>query len=94
MHPKNAIITLGYLGTVVLEEDKKIPEYFPGEHVHVVDETAAGDAFRAAFITEYFERKDVKKAMKLANRAGAFAVTRLGSYVAMPTREQLEFFRP
>ncbi|MDP1722243.1 MAG: ribokinase [Candidatus Gottesmanbacteria bacterium] len=86
------IITLGHLGSVLLEKGQTDPIYFPGIKVSAVDETAAGDAFRAAFVAEFLATKDLKRAMELGNRAGAYAVTRLGSFEALPTREELEFF--
>ncbi|MBI3577326.1 ribokinase [Candidatus Gottesmanbacteria bacterium] len=88
------IVTLGHLGSVLLNKGSTKPIYFPGIKVSAVDETAAGDAFRAAFVAEFLATKDIRHAMELANRAGAFAVTRLGSYEALPTREELEFFNP
>ena len=88
---KTIIITLGKLGAVVLAENTSIPQYFPGKKVRTVDETAAGDAFRAAFVTEYLDTKNIAKAMEFGNTVGAYATTRLGSYEALPTREELEF---
>ncbi len=85
------IITLGKMGAILLKKNDKESTYFPGNIVKVVDETAAGDAFRGAFVAEYLETKDMDKAMVFANKAGAFAVTKLGAYSAMPTREELEF---
>ena len=56
-----------------------------------LDETAAGDAFRAAFVTEYLATHDVARAMEFGNIVGAYATTRLGSYEGLPTPEELEF---
>ncbi|MEK7543754.1 MAG: ribokinase [Patescibacteria group bacterium] len=86
------IVTLGHLGSVLLEKGDTDPVYFPGMKVPAIDETAAGDAYRAAFVAEYLATNDLKRAVQLGNRAGAFAVTRLGSFEALPTREELEFF--
>lgn len=86
----NVIITLGKLGAILLDKNKQF-RYFPGNKVRVVDETAAGDAFRAAFVSEYLETKDLNKSMKFANMAGAYAVTKLGAYESIPTPEELEF---
>ncbi len=88
------IVTLGHLGSVLVNKGNNNPVYFPGIKVSAVDETAAGDAFRAAFVAEYLATNDYRHAMELGNRAGAFAVTRLGSFEALPTREELEFFHP
>ena len=85
------IVTLGHLGAVLLPKDAKKPTYFPGNKVRVVDETGAGDAFRAGFVSEYLRSKNLKQAMNFANLVGAYAVTKLGTYDALPTREELEF---
>lgn len=85
------IVTLGAMGAVLLEKGKTIPEYFPGNKVKVVDVTAAGDAFRAAFVVSFLEDGNTRKAVKFANLAGAYAVTKLGAYDSLPTRESLSF---
>jgi sugar/nucleoside kinase (ribokinase family) len=62
-------------------------------HAHkvkkAVDEAGAGDAFRAAFVTELLTSRNVEKALAFGTAAGAFAVTRLGSYDSMPGRDTL-----
>ena len=87
---KTIILTLGEKGALVLSDKT---EYFPGLKVRTVDETGAGDAFRAGFVTEYLETKDINKAMLMGNKVGAFTVTRLGVYEALPTKEELGFFQ-
>lgn len=90
---KNVIVTLGEKGAVLLAEKSQKPDYFPGLKVKVMDETGAGDAFRAGFVVEYLESKDLRKAMLMGNRMGAYTVTRLGVYEALPTREELGFLK-
>lgn len=87
----NIIITLGPMGAVLLEKNKNEAKHFPGNKVKVIDVTAAGDAFRGAFVTSFLEDKDIDKAIKFANLAGAFVVTKLGAYDSLPTRESLAF---
>ncbi|MBI2032674.1 MAG: ribokinase [Candidatus Levybacteria bacterium] len=87
---KTVIVTLGEKGAVLLSDKVK---YFPGLKVKVVDETGAGDAFRAGFVTEYLETKNLDRAMEMGNKVGAFTVTRLGVYEALPTREALGFLK-
>lgn len=87
----NVIICLGEKGAVLLSKEIKEPIYYPGNKVRVVDVTAAGDAFRGGFVVEYLEHHDLNKAMIFGNRAGAYAVTKLGAYDSMPTREELAF---
>jgi 2-dehydro-3-deoxygluconokinase len=69
------------------------PKFFPGLKVKVIDETGAGDAFRAGFVTEYLETKNLDRAMIMGNKVGAYTVTRLGVYEALPTREELGFLK-
>ncbi|MEK7129763.1 MAG: ribokinase [Patescibacteria group bacterium] len=88
---QTVIITLGHLGAVLLEKGHEAPIHIPGKKVNVVDETAAGDAFRAGFVVEYLRTKQMQTALEFANLVGAYAVTRLGAYEALPTREELEF---
>lgn len=87
---KTVIVTLGEKGAVLLSDKG---QYFPGLKVKVVDETGAGDAFRAGFVTEYLETKNLDRAMEMGNKVGAFTVTRLGVYEALPTREELGFLK-
>lgn len=84
------ILTLGEKGSLLLSDKIK---YFPGLKVKTVDETGAGDAFRAGFITEYLETDNMDKAMLMGNLVGAFTVTRLGVYESLPTKEELGFFQ-
>ncbi|MDO8451605.1 MAG: PfkB family carbohydrate kinase, partial [bacterium] len=88
---RHIIVTLGALGAVSLPEGSVDAVYTPGRKVRVVDETAAGDAFRAAYVSEYLLHKDSVKAVAFANLVGAYAVTKLGSYSALPKREELAF---
>ena len=64
--------------------------HVPARRVHVVDTTAAGDAFTAALAVYRAEGLRLPDAVRMANRAGALAVTRLGAQPSMPTRRELE----
>ena len=87
---RTIIVTLGEKGAVLLADTYR---YFPGLRVKVVDETGAGDAFRAGFVTEYLATNNLDESMKMGNKVGAFTVTRLGVYEALPTREELGFLK-
>lgn len=89
-HAQTVIITLSDKGALLFTDQSK---FYPGLKVHVVDETGAGDAFRAGFVTEYLISHDLDRAMQMGNRVGAFTVTRLGTYDALPTREELGFLK-
>lgn len=84
MGANTVIITMSSLGAVLLEKGKNEPEYFKGEEVNAVDETAAGDAFRMGFCVEYLKSRNMQKAMVFANKTGAFATTIFGAYDSMP----------
>lgn len=63
-------------------------EHIPGYKVKAVDTTAAGDTFNAGFAAGLAMGWDVKDAVKLANAAGALAVTKLGAQAGMPSLEE------
>ncbi len=64
----------------------------PAYDVKVVDTTAAGDAFTAAFTLEYLRSGDVERAGKLGNIAGALTVNRAGAYTSLPSEAEVEEF--
>lgn len=73
----NVIVTLGAEG--VLYDDKIIPSPNPQE---TIDVSGAGDTFTAAFILNYYETRDVYKAIGFANKMAAIVVSKRG--VATP----------
>ncbi|MGD1157362.1 MAG: ribokinase [Terriglobia bacterium] len=66
--------------------------HFPPYKIDVVDPTAAGDAFTAAFTVECAMGAKIEDAIRLANAAGALAATRLGAQPSLPTRQEVEAF--
>jgi fructokinase len=92
---KLAVVTLGargaYFSTV------RGAGYVPGERVHVVDTTGAGDAFWAGCLAVLLGRlrsgarledlapAELEAALRQGNRLGAAAVTRLGATAGLPT---------
>ena len=59
--------------------------------VDVVDTTAAGDAFTAAFaVARYAEGRPIDESLRFANAAGALACTRPGAQPSLPTRAEVE----
>jgi ribokinase len=62
----------------------------PGYSVHVVDSTAAGDAFTAALAVARAREWPIDRAVQLANAAGALACTRLGAQPSLPTAHEAE----
>lgn len=81
------ILTLGKQGALLatVEGTKLIPSY----SVEAVDTTAAGDAFCGALAVSIARGDDWQPAIKLANAAGALAVTKLGAAPSIPKLEQV-----
>jgi len=63
-------------------------EHVPGYKVRAVDTTAAGDTFNAGFAAGLAMGLSLTEAVKLANAAGALAVTKMGAQEGMPSLEQ------
>ena len=83
-----AVLKLGPRGCLVVMADGhfySVPPY----KVSVVDTTAAGDAFTAAFAVAIANGKSYHQAAKFANAAGALACTRMGAQTAMPTAAEV-----
>lgn len=64
----------------------------PGHHVEEIDATGAGDCFCGTFIALLAEGRSIHEAARLANAAGAIAVTRRGPMEGNSTREELTQF--
>ena len=86
---ENVVITLGKMGVLaVTKEGSKLFENYDV----VVDTTGAGDAFNGGFITALSEGKNLFDACFFGNVVSNLAVTKLGTSVAMPTREEIDKF--
>ena len=73
--PDNMIITKGGEGT---EYQGKL---YPAEKVKVFDVVGAGDTFLSALTYAYIKYGTIDKAIPLANKAAAIAVSHTGTYV-------------
>lgn len=62
----NVIITLDKDGAVFIRKDEAAPVRIPAKQVDVVDSTAAGDIFRAVFVSEYLKSKNTESSLKVA----------------------------
>jgi ribokinase len=60
------IITLDKEGCVVMEANRLESEHFPVRNVETIDETGAGDIFRAAFVNKWLESSDITGSVKIA----------------------------
>src|SRR5438552_2030129 len=84
--PARVIVTLGAEGLLLATDDSV--EYVAAQPVAVVDATAAGDAFAAAFATAYLEGQPALAAARFANVAAGLATTRLGAQTSLPRRAE------
>ncbi len=82
------VITMGAQGAYLLsdEEDQMIAS----PKVKAVDTTAAGDTFNGALVVGLSEGMLLIDAIKFANKAAAFSVTRMGAQASVPSRKDIE----
>jgi len=92
----NVLVTLGGRGaTVVTKRGTVVSEEAVAAPGGVVDETAAGDSFRAAFALELKSDSDeaIREALRVAACAGAIAVSTKGALPSLPTRAAVQRLR-
>jgi len=83
-----AVVTLGSAGSVFCEDGQaQRVDPFP---VAAVDSTAAGDAFVGALAVALTDGVGLPEAVRLANAAGAGAVSKVGAQSSLPQRGDLE----
>lgn len=90
---RTVVFKMGSQGSVIVTRDAKggtVCQHVPGFRVHVVDTTAAGDAFTGALAVGLAEGMTLEQAARFANAAGALACTKLGAVAAIPTRAEVE----
>ena len=56
----------------------------------IVDTTAAGDCFNAAFVVSLAEGKEPKEAILYATAAASVSVTRFGAQSSIPDKEETD----
>jgi ribokinase len=86
--PRAVIITLGDQGAYL--NDGTSEASLAAHAVTAVDPTGAGDAFCGAIATELARGAPLADAVRLANAAGALAVTVTGAEPALPRRAAVE----
>ena len=82
------VITMGSQGAYLLsgEEDQMIPS----AKVKAVDTTAAGDTFNGALVVGLSEGMLIVDAIKFANKAAAWSVTKMGAQASVPSRTDIQ----
>lgn len=84
---ERVLVTCGAEGAKLVT--KNGCDTFPVEKVPVVDSTAAGDAFNAAFAVALTEGKTEHEAIRFANRVATLVVMGEGAQNSLPKREDL-----
>lgn len=82
------IVTLGADGAFILSDG--VNERIPAPRVEARDTTAAGDTFNGALVVALSERLNLTEAVRFANRAAAWSVTRMGAQSSIPLRSDLD----
>jgi ribokinase len=83
----NVIITLGSQGALIKEGADY--HYVNAHTVEAVDTTAAGDSFCGSFCVGLVEDRSILDSVKLAAKAAALTVTRMGAQSSIPYRSEL-----
>jgi ribokinase len=81
------VITLGSQGALIKEYGEYL--FVEAFKVDALDTTAAGDTFCGAFCVGLSEGRSIPEAVKLAARAAAITVTRMGAQASIPYRSEL-----
>ncbi len=84
------VITLGSQGALIKEHEEYL--FVEAFKVDALDTTAAGDTFCGAFCVGLSEGRSIPEAVKLAARAAALTVTRMGAQASIPYRSELSSF--
>jgi ribokinase len=85
------LVKLGAQGALLVTNEGE--KRFAVAPVKVVDTTAAGDAFNAAFAVALLEGQSEEGAVAFACVAAAVSVTRAGAQPSMPTRAEVDALR-
>ena len=90
---KNAVITLGAEGAVVLENLRTwpiSPVHIQPTRVRPIDTSGCGDAFAGAMAGELAHGTELLAAARFASKVAAYAATGHGTQGSYPTRGQLQ----
>ena len=82
------ILTLGERGSVYAKGNVRVEQGI--YKVPVTDTTAAGDTFTGYYLASIIQGLSVEKALNMAAKASAIAVSRKGAAPSIPEREEVE----
>jgi sugar/nucleoside kinase (ribokinase family)/sugar phosphate isomerase/epimerase len=86
----NVLVTQGSRGSTLVTETGEVIHQPSFTVSNVVDETGAGDCYRAAFVTALLEGRPLPECMKFASAAGSCSVERNGAVPSTPTLDEVE----
>lgn len=86
--PNAVIITLGHKGCYL--RTQKSASYYPASNIVSVDSTGGADAFIAALAAYLIDGYSIETAVKIANYAAGFCVSRQGVVPALVDKNTLE----
>ncbi|WP_136443398.1 ribokinase [Pacificoceanicola onchidii] len=87
---KDIVVTLGADGCRWYETEEKTVQDFPAFKVDPVDTTGAGDTFTGYLIAGLDRGMPMEQAIRLASKAGALMVTRLGTADVIPDLKDVQ----
>ncbi len=88
MGTRVAIITLGEKGALLVDEEGTT--HVPAVETRAVDTTGAGDAFIGSLAYFLAQGRTLRDAIKRANAVAAISVTKVGTQVSFPSREEVK----
>lgn len=87
------VMKTGEKGCKIYLDNLKEPLNIPSYPVKIINVLGAGDAFISALIVSLLKGYDWQESGLMANAAGALVVTRHGCAPAMPSMDELKYFR-
>lgn len=88
--PQRVILTLGERGALVLDGERMW--HAPAIEVKAIDSTGAGDAFVGSLAVFLGEGLGLEDAVRRANAVAALSVTKIGTQVSFPKRQEADEF--
>lgn len=86
--PQAVIITLGEKGALLVNEEGTT--HVPAVETEAVDTTGAGDAFIGSLAYFLAQGRTLRDAIKRASAVAAISVTKVGTQVSFPSREEVK----